>query len=240
MTGAGESTPRLPAHLRCEAAEAEAALAPIIEIHGLKGTLLGAGRLFAEGVVIPTALLLGLLHVVGLRTALVAAVSWCVTIVAVRFVAHRRVPATLLVCAVMVTGKAVLTIASSTLLAYVLQPIFASGLMALVFVGSAVIGRPITERLARDFVHISGHVLERRAVRRMFTHVALVWGASRLLDAGMSLGFLHWGVDAGLLSRALFSPVLTVVTIAACAMLGWRALHRDGVRILLRPAAAAA
>jgi hypothetical protein len=56
----------------------------------------------------------------------------------------------------------------------------------------------------------------------------------------MSLGFLQWGVDAGLLSRALFSPALTVLTIAACAFLGWRSLHRDGVRILLRPAASAA
>jgi hypothetical protein len=240
MTTGGPAAHRLSARVRSSAAEAESALAPIIEIHGLRGTLLSAGRLFAEGVIIPTALLMGLLHVVGLRTALVAAVSWCLAIVAVRFAAHRRVPATLLFCTVMISGKAALTIASSTLLAYVLQPILASGLMAMIFVGSALIGRPITERLARDFVHISTHILQRRAVRRMFTQVALVWGLSRLLDAGMSLGFLRLGVDAGLLSRALFSPALTVLTVGACAFLGWRALHRDGVRILLRPAASAA
>ena len=59
----------------------------------------------------------------------------------------------------------------------------------------------------------------------MFTQVAMVWGSSRLIDAGMSLGLLHLGLDAGLLSLVL-SGLLTALTITGCVFLGWRSLRR--------------
>jgi hypothetical protein len=66
----------------------------------------------------------------------------------------------------------------------------------------------------------------------------VLWGASRVIDAGMSLGLLHWGVDFGLLSRGLFSGLLTAVTIAVCAAWGARALRRTpGVTLRMRPVA---
>ncbi len=74
----------------------------------------------------------------------------------------------------------------------------------------------------------------------MFTQIALLWGVSRLADAGMSLGFLRFGVDAGLLSRGLFSPLLTGVTVIVCIGWGVHSLRRDGVRLRMAPAVAAA
>jgi hypothetical protein len=66
-----------------------------------------------------------------------------------------------------------------------------------------------------------------------------MWGVSRLADAGMSLAFLHWSVNAGMLSRGVLSPALTVLTVAVCTLWGWRAMRRAGVRLRLRPAPAA-
>jgi hypothetical protein len=69
--------------------------------------------------------------------------------------------------------------------------------------------------------------------------VAIVWGISRVIDAGMSLGLLHFGVDFGLLSRGLFSGLLTALTIGVCAAWGVRALRRmPGVTLRLGSAAA--
>jgi hypothetical protein len=103
------------------------------------------------------------------------------------------------------------------------------------FLGSAAIGRPVTIRLARDFVTLPAHLFHRRGVRRVFTQVAMLWGGSRLLDVGMSLGLLHWGVDAELLSRGLLSGTLTALTIVICTAWGWRAMHRiPGVTLRLR------
>jgi hypothetical protein len=69
----------------------------------------------------------------------------------------------------------------------------------------------------------------------VFTQVAVLWGTSRLLDVGMSLVLLHWGFDVGLLSRGVFSGLLTAVTVVICAVWGWRAMHRiPGVTLRLR------
>jgi hypothetical protein len=65
----------------------------------------------------------------------------------------------------------------------------------------------------------------------MFSQIALLWGISRLADAGMSFGFLHLGLNAGLLSRGFLSPLLSLLTAGVSIMWGVRALRRDGVRL---------
>ncbi len=207
----------------------------VIELGHLRPALLRAARLFAETVIVPTALLFVLLHTVGLVAGLSAVLGWCALTLGIRWLAGRHLPGTLLLCVGMLCGRACLALVLSSALVYLLQPVVGSALMAVLFLGSAAVGRPVTIRLARDFVALPAHLVHRRGVRRVFTQVALLWGGSRLLDAGMSIGLLHWGVDAGLLSRGLFSGVLTALTIAVCVGWGWRAMHRiPGVTLRLR------
>lgn len=205
----------------------------VVEIHGLRPTLLRAARLLIEAALVPTALLAILLHTAGLPVALGAAVGWCYLTVAFRWYRSRHLPGTLLLCAGMFSGRAAVALATSSAFIYLLQPVVGSVVMALLFLGSAALGRPVTVRLARDFVSLPAEVLARRGVRRVFTKVALLWGASRVADAAMNVGFLHWGVNAGLLSRGLLSPLLTALTVALCTWFGWRAMHRDGVKLKL-------
>jgi len=208
-----------------------------VEIAALRPTLIRAVRLLLETVVVPSLLMAVLLRVSGLAAAVGAALGWCVLVVAVRWVAERRMPGTLLLCAGMLSSRACLALVTSSALVYLVQPVLASCAMAVLFLGSALVGRPITERLARDFVTLPAHVLNRRAVRRLFSEVAVLWGLSRIADAGMNLGFLRWGVDAGLLSRGLLSPLLSTLTILACTWLGLRTFRREGIRLKLKPAA---
>jgi hypothetical protein len=207
----------------------------VIEIGQLRPALLRAARMFVETVAVPTGLLFLLLHTAGLIAGLSAVLAWCVLTVGVRWIAGRHMPGTLLLCVGMLCGRAALALVLSSALVYLLQPVVGSVLMALLFLGSAAFGRPITIRLARDFIALPAHVLHRQGVRRVFTQVACLWGGSRLLDAGMTLGLLHWGIDAGLLGRGLFSGVLTGLTVLVCAGWGWRRLRRvPGVRLCLR------
>ena len=213
----------------------------MIEIGQLRPTLLRAARLFVETAMVPTVLLYILLHTLGLLAGLVAVLAWCVVTVSVRWAAGRHVPGTLLLCVGMLCGRAGLALILSSALVYLMQPVVGSAFMAVLFLGSAAIGRPVTIRLARDFVALPAHLFQRRGVQRIFTRVALVWGVSRLLDVGMNLGLLHWSTDAGLLSRGLFSGVLTALTIAVCAVWGWRAMRRiPGVTLRLGAPVAAA
>lgn len=212
----------------------------VIELGHLRPALLRAARLFAETVIVPTVLLFVLLHTMGLIAGLSAVMAWCVLTVSIRWATGRRLPGTLLLCVSMLVGRAALALVLSSALVYLVQPIIGSLLMALLFLGSAAAGRPVTIRLARDFVHLPAHLFHRHGARRVFTQVAVVFGVSRLIDAGMSLGLLHFGLDAGLLSRGVLSGALTVLTIAVCAGWGTRALRRiPGVTLRLRPAPAA-
>jgi hypothetical protein len=207
----------------------------VVEIHGVRRTVLHALRLFGETVVVPTLLVTILLPLTNLFVALGAALGWCYLAVLIRWLRGHRMPGTMMLCVSMLSGKAALAMATGSAFVYLLQPALGSGIMALLFLGSALLGRPVTMRLARDFVHLPSHVLSRRPVRMMFIQVALLWGLGRLIDAGMSVAFLHWSVDAGMLSRGVLSPVLTVLTVAACVFWGWRAMRRAGVRFRFCP-----
>jgi hypothetical protein len=210
----------------------------ILELPPLKPTLLGAARLLAETALIPTALLAILLHVSGLVAAFAAALGWIYFTVAVRWFRGRRMPGTLMLAATMLTARASVALWLSSAVVYLMQPVLGSICMAALFMGSAIFGRPLTMRLARDFVHLPKHVLDRHRVQKMFRDVAILWGLSRIVDAAMNLSFLRGGVDAGLMARGLISPVLTLLTIGVCTYWGMRCLHLDGIRVRRHRAAA--
>jgi hypothetical protein len=205
----------------------------VLEISGLRSTVIRAGRLLLEAVVVPTVLLAILLHVIGTTRSILVAVGWCACAIGLRWIVDRRLPGTLLLGSAALAVKATIALASGSILVYLLQPVLGSVVMAMLFLGSAAFGRPITMRLCRDFVHVPAHILDKRGVRRMFTEVAVIWGFSRLVDVALNLGFLHRGVDAGLWARGLISPLLTVLAVAVCTAWGWRSLRRNGIRLKL-------
>jgi hypothetical protein len=198
----------------------------VIEIGALRPAVTRAARLFAETVLVPTGLLYLLLHVAGLVPALIAVLGWCTLTVSIRWIAGRHLPGTLLVCVGSLVARATVALALSSALVYLVQPVIGSLFMAALFLGSALLGRPITMRLARDFVALPVHLLQHRGLQRVFTQTAALWGLGRLVDAGMSMVFLHMGIDAALLSRGLLSGVLTALMVVVCAAWGIRCLRR--------------
>ena len=137
----------------------------VIEIGALRPAVTRAARLFAETVLVPTGLLYLLLHIAGLVPALVAVLGWCALTVTIRWIAGRHLPGTLLVCVGSLFARATVALALSSALVYLVQPVIGSLFMAALFLGSALLGRPITMRLARDFVALPVHLLHHRGLR---------------------------------------------------------------------------
>ena len=198
----------------------------VIELPHLPTTARTGIRLLLETMVIPTLILLLCVRTVGSFWGFVAILGWCAATLAIRWFGQGRLPGTLILAFGMVVGRSSISLALSSVYVYLLQPVVGSIFMALLFLGSAAIGRPITMRLAQDFVTLPSHLLHDKGVRRLFAQVCVLWGCSRLLDAGMSLGVLHWGIDAGLMSRSVLSTLLTAVSIAVCGYWGWTRLSR--------------
>jgi hypothetical protein len=205
----------------------------VVDLPPLRPALLGAARLLLETVVVPTVLLGVLMHLVGESWAIAAAVGWCYLVVMVRWVRGHQLPGTLLLCTGLLTGRAAVALWMSSAFVFLVQPVIGSVCMAVLFLGSAALGRPVTMRLARDFVALPSHVLRRWRVRRMFRDVAIIWGVSRVADAGISFGLLHVGLTEGLFARGVVSPILTLVTVGLCTYWGWRSLRSDGIRLRL-------
>ena len=203
----------------------------VIELGEFWPALLRAGRLLVETAVVPTVLLLVLLNTSGLAAGAGSAFGWCLLTLVLRWSFGRRLPASLLLGTAVVAERSLVALATSSAFLYLLQPAIGSALMSLLFIGSAAIGRPVTLRLARDLIALPDHIVDRHEVRRMFTQVALLWGLSRLIDAAMSIGSLRLGLDAGLLSRGLLSPSLTVIAVGVCALWGMRSLRRCGITV---------
>nr|WP_051442334.1 hypothetical protein [Saccharomonospora iraqiensis] len=197
----------------------------VIEIPHLRATASRAVVLALETAVVPTVLFMLLLNFTSLVPAAAGVLGWSAFVIGLRRMLRRDVPHTLLLASGMLVSSAVFALITSSAAVYVLQPVVGSLLMFLLFVGSAVIGRPITARLARDFIHLPAELFAHRTVRRVFVNVALMWGGSRLIDAAMTYGFLQWSLDAGLLSRGVLSGLFTALTIAVCAGHGWRRLR---------------
>jgi len=206
----------------------------VVDLGRLRPQLVRGVRVFAETIAVPTVLLWVLLQTAGLVWGLSAVLVWCALVLALRRLLGHPLPSTLLLSAGMLCGRAVLALVLSSALVYVLQPVVGSALLGVLFLGSAAIGRPVTIRLARDFVSLPAALFDHRGIRRLFTQVTVAWGVSRLLDAGMSLGLLHWGVGFGLVARPFFSGLLSAVTIGLCAVWALRALRRMGVTLRLR------
>lgn len=213
----------------------------LIEI-GRVGKVIGNALLMlTESVLIPTLILYIAMRTVGAGAGLIGVIGWCLLSMGARWVRGKRVPSTMLLVIGILVLRTGVALAFSSVWIFLLQPVAASVLMALLFIGSALIGRPVTQRLAQDFVHLPERLLTDRRVRRMFVEVALIWGLSRVLDAGLSLGSLHYGTEFGVLARGILSIGLTALSIGACTYWGWRRMHAiPGVRLRFATPVAAA
>jgi intracellular septation protein A len=168
-----------------------------------------------EATLIPLALFYGGLQLLGLWAALLAALAWSYTSLVRRLVTRRRVPGMLMLGIVGLTARTALALATGSVFLYFLQPTVGTALVAAVFLGSVLLGRPLALRLAADFMPLPEGLLTHHGMRRFFLRVSLLWAAVFLANAGISLWLLvSQSLATFLWSRTVASVTLTGVAIA--------------------------
>jgi intracellular septation protein A len=168
-----------------------------------------------EATLIPLGLFYGGLQLFGLWGALLAALIWSYTSLLRRLVTRRRVPGILMLGIVGLTARTALALATGSAFLYFLQPTVGTGLVATVFLGSVLLGRPLALRLAADFLPLPEALLAHHGMRRFFQRVSLLWAAVFLANAGISLWLLvSQSLATFLWSRTVASLALTGLAIA--------------------------
>jgi hypothetical protein len=173
-----------------------------------------AGPRVLEGMVLPVAVFLVALRFLGVAGAVAAGLGFSYAAVGWRLAAGRRVPGLLILGAVTLTARSVLTLATGSVFLYFLQPTLGTALVATAFLLSMRTRRPLAERLARDFCPIPTEVLERAPVRRFFTQITLLWAATQLANALITLWLLLTeSVGVFVVARTAVSLALTASAI---------------------------
>lgn len=172
-----------------------------------------------EATLIPLALFYGGLQLLGLWGALVAALLWSYSSLLRRLLTRRRVPGVLLLGVVGLTARTGLALVTGSAFLYFLQPTLGTGLVAAIFIGSTVLGRPLAMKLAADFMPLPESLLAHAGVRRFFQRISLLWAGVFLANAGISLWLLvSQSLATFLWTRTVASVVLTAGAVAISTM----------------------
>jgi len=143
-----------------------------------------------EGTVVPLVLFLGALRFLGIWGAMILGLGWTYAAVGRRLITRRGVPGVLLIGTVTITARTVVAIISGSVVVYFLQPTLGTALVATAFLLSVPLGRPLAERLAKDFCPIPDGVLANHHVRRFFLQITLLIAFAQLANAGITLWLL--------------------------------------------------
>lgn len=183
-----------------------------------------------EGTIIPVVLFVLALHFTGVTGAIAAGLAWTYSAIGIRVITKRRIPGILILGAMTLTARSVLTFATGSTFVYFLQPTLGTAMVAFAFLVSVPTGRPLVQRLASDFCPIPASLFEHAPVRQIFLRLTLLWAAAQFANASVTLYLLlSQSVGVFVVTRTIVSLFITVVTIAISTVWFLRSMRRAGV-----------
>ncbi|MGH3380518.1 MAG: VC0807 family protein [Actinoallomurus sp.] len=172
-----------------------------------------------EGMIAPVVVFYAGLALLGLDGALVTAVAWVYGGIAVRLVRRRPVPGTLVLAALGVTARAAMAAVTGSAVVYFLQPTLGTMLVAMAFLGSVPLRRPLAAKVATDLVPLPAGFLKNQHVHRFFLRVSLLWSLVFTLNTGLSVWLLfRHSITAYLWIR---TPAVALLGAAAVVISVW-------------------
>lgn len=174
-------------------------------------------------VVVPAVVFYGFFVLAGVWTAIVAALVWSYGAIAWRAVTGRRTSGLLILAAILLTGRTLLSVLADSTWLYFLQPIISDGAVAALFLLSLASARPMVARLAGDFYPMDHELAMRPRIRRLFRHLTVLWAVLGLSKAGVTLWLLQsQSLETFVLVKSVV--MLAVNVFAAFATIGLAAV----------------
>ena len=135
----------------------------------------------------------------------------------------RRTSGLLILAAILLTGRTLLSVLADSAWLYFLQPIISDGAVAALFLLSLASARPMVARLAGDFYPMDHELAMRPRIRRLFRHLTVLWAVLGLTKAGVTLWLLQsQSLETFVLVKSVV--MLAVNVFAAFATIGLAAV----------------
>jgi hypothetical protein len=185
-----------------------------------------------EGVIGPLVLFYLLLVLSGFKGALIAALTWSYLALGRRLLKGERVSMLLLFGTILITLRTVIAFITGSAFLYFAQPTAGTVVISLALLGSAVVGRPYTQRFAHDFCPMDPAIMKRPLVRRFFIRISVLWATVLMLNAGLVFWLLvSSSLKSFVLERSAVTYGLTAIAIF-CSIAGFMAMmRRDGITV---------
>lgn len=186
-----------------------------------------------EAVIGPLALFYVVLVITSFRGALVAALAWSYLALLRRIRRRERLSTLLLLGTMLMTVRTVVSFITGSAVVYFAQPMATAVLASLALVGSALLGRPFTQRFAHDFCPIDPELLARPLVQRFFIRISLLWAVILLVNSGIVLWLLlSTSLRAFVLERTAITWGLTATAIFFSVTRFMAAMRSDGMTVV--------
>jgi hypothetical protein len=143
-----------------------------------------------EATIVPAALFFVVMTTVGPAVAMAAVLAWGYGAILRRVLRGDSVPAILTLATLGLTVRTLVGLLSGSTFTYFLQPVATTVVLAAVFFGSVLVGRPVIAHLAHDFCPLAPEVASRPAIVRLFAGLTILWAGAHLLTAAITLAML--------------------------------------------------
>jgi hypothetical protein len=180
--------------------------------------------------VIPGALFYVCFTVANVWVAILMALGWSYGALAFRALTGRRTSGLLVLTAILLTGRTVITFATGSTFLYFLQPVISDGVVGTTFLLSLVTARPVVARLAGDFYPMDHEVAMRPRVRRLFWHLTMLWALLCLGKATMTMWLLQSAsLDTLVLVKTISVPTINILAALATITAAVAVARKEGL-----------
>lgn len=186
-----------------------------------------------EGKLVPVALFVGFLELVGNVAALMIALSWSLGSLGFRKLTGRQVSGIVLLSAVTLGARTIAALVTGSMLVYFLQPTITTVFVAIAFLVSVPMGKPLAQRLAFDLLPFDDDTKTHPVVSRFFVRLSLFWAATSMVNFAITMWLLlNVSTTTFVLVKSVLGPATAIVTVGT--MLVWlrRDVRRSGTTIV--------
>lgn len=205
-----------------------------IVIPGLRAIVAHAWVNVVTGKIVPLLIFLALFHWTGITAAVLAALAYSLGLVAYQRANGHRIAGLVILSIVGNTAKTIVALATGSVVAYFIQPTISTTLIGLAFMVSIPLGFPLAERLVKDFCPFDETTENEPAFAAFFPRLSFLWGATSLVNGGVTLYLLMTqSITNFLILKAFLGPVTTSMTIVIGIWWFRRRMADAGVDVVL-------